>query len=261
MSIFAITDIDIVYINNLSLKDKLLMKQCNKYYNGIINDVVIQEYNKFTQKNKKMNKCEMFHKICEDGLFNLAKYWQSYYDMSDLYSFPYTNNIELMKWLYNIYKVDDYVLDKLLFISCKNGDLEIAKWLYSKFKYISKDIMNGIIYTICQNGHVDIAKWLCENYTIYDAVIFDIFILTISNGYQTNNKLEILKLLFSFDAIPKTKDKIFGYYERCCYNGNLEILKWLNIDYKIDNKDINYLLSFCTRGDKDMINWLKSIKN
>ena len=53
MSIFPITDIDNVFINLLSLDDKLKMIQCNKYYNELCNDVIVKEYKILKQKRNK----------------------------------------------------------------------------------------------------------------------------------------------------------------------------------------------------------------
>ena len=41
-------------------------------------------------------------------------------------------------------------------LSCENGHIKIAKWLYS----LGVDINQCLFRYVCKNGHIEIAKWL-----------------------------------------------------------------------------------------------------
>jgi hypothetical protein len=71
---------------------------------------------------------------------------------------------------------------------CKNGDLEVAKWLhknYELFQGFIKFLSNIIVFEHAyENGHLNVVKWLHENYIINLSYANDnAFILASSNKH------------------------------------------------------------------------------
>jgi hypothetical protein len=104
--------------------------------------------------------------------------------------------------------------------SCKDGNLEMAQWLYSldndniinSYKY--KD---EIISDVCENGHLEVAQWLFYiGYPIENIS----FIRACQRGH-----LEVAQWLYSLGVdIHSNSNKSFCY---ACRFGKLEIAQWL----------------------------------
>ncbi len=95
-------------------------------------------------------------------------------------------------------------IELLFYISCLNGDLEFAKWLYS---IDNNEYDLSPFYVSCYNGYLEFAKWL---YSIDNNFIYE----TDKDG---NTPL---------------------FYS--CFTGKLEIVQWLysinnNLIYKTNN--------------------------
>lgn len=117
MSIFPIIDLDIVYIKQLSLEDKLKMKQCNKYYDELCNDIIIKEYHDYIKRKdeNKVNIDDEYHylfskftDICLFELFNLADYLLKY---NNIHPYEFGNVYEVAVFCGNS-KTIEYI-DKL----------------------------------------------------------------------------------------------------------------------------------------------------
>lgn len=69
------------------------------------------------------------------------------------------NNIEIIKWVHNIYN-DDINMDDMFLIACLNGYLEIAQWIYSLNYCNVNDIIVHAFSEAEKNGQLYIIKWL-----------------------------------------------------------------------------------------------------
>jgi len=117
--------------------------------------------------------------------------------------------------------------------SCKNGELEIAKWLWEiSNKTININKVNDYPFTFaCTNGHIEVAKWLWEisnkNIDIYRR-----------DGYAfcslcRDGQIEVAKFLWNISD-HKTFSKLSYLIEISVDPNHKEIIKWL-IDELLDN--------------------------
>ena len=86
---------------------------------------------------------------------------------------------------------------------CKNGHLEVCKWLESTFNLTTEDIRSKNNYALqlsCWNGHLEVCKWLVSTFN-----------LTTKDARSKNN----YALLWA------------------CYFGHLEVCKWLEETFGI----------------------------
>ena len=72
-------------------------------------------------------------------------------------------HIDIAKWLFSLGSVDIHAFDDMAFRdSCQNGHIDIAKWLYSLGGVDIHALYNYAFNQSCENGQTgyDIAKWL-----------------------------------------------------------------------------------------------------
>jgi hypothetical protein len=173
------------------------------------------------------------------------------------------------------YKNNEDRINKALIYSCKNGQLEITRWILDIYPEISNNNLNNenLFRTSCEKGYLEFAKWLLEKYpaiNIY-ASVEDSF----QNKYNAftesckNGHLEMTIFLHNLDC-----NKIFDEYKNiaffnCCENGKLEVAQWLlsnypliNIDYNIKrifDTPYNTFIECCGNGNIEMVVWLQSL--
>lgn len=234
MSIFSINDIDIVFNNHLSLSDKLLLKQCNKYYNSFLINDIIKEHHKLFSKcvfnDYSIN--NIFFFACINGFELLTKYIYSNYKLDNIDYHEILrlcciyNNLNIVIWLYSINKINKSILvDKYFVWSCKYGKFDLAKWIYSLGVNYNNTQIYGHFIDCCLGNYLEMAKWLQSIYNI---------------------------------DIHHNNDNAF---KKSCYNGNLDVAKWL---YSFGNIDIhdqyNYVYKFSyINCHMHVFYWLKSI--
>src|SRR5690606_4712919 len=83
-------------------------------------------------------KCDVIQKCAKRGYLTLIKYF-----------LPCSKRIH----------------DDAFELSCSNGHLDIAQWLWDTFKDINVHAQNDWAFThSCWNGHLDVAQWLWDTF-------------------------------------------------------------------------------------------------
>ncbi len=131
-------------------------------------------------------------------------------------------DIKMAKWLYSLGEVDIHAkYDKAFRHSCINNHLEISQWLYYlSFGSVNIHEFNDYAFRwSCINNHIEVAKWLqtlCKNYKL------DICNDEITK-YWISNDLEALVKEKKYDEIViKMKYKTYKNEGTCmiCYEEN-----------------------------------------
>lgn len=144
--------------------------------------------------------------------------------------------------------------DRALEVSCRNGHLEVVKWIYSLGNITN---IKSAMYEACAGGHIEIAKWLHSIGILYqfcetDYVFGGIYNRRIINGAR--NHIEILEWLHGL-GVDFSNDSIFL---SSCIQGNIDIAKWLvSIGADIDRSFYGY---GCIIVGRDQFHkWLQNI--
>lgn len=151
-------------------------------------------------------------------------------------------------------------------MSCINGNLEVAKWLYGMNNFLINIHANNdyIFRKSCLGNHINVAKWLL---TLDHLDNFDICYNYNDTFRQAciNNNLETVKFIFSLYkyGLPLIafREAFFGVL---CISGNIEIIKWLIRNYSVSYFDIHYddnivFNELCLRGKIDIIKFLLTL--
>lgn len=156
-------------------------------------------------------------------------------------------HLEFAKWILNAIKnsrecdltQSGYMFDDALNVSCRGGNLEIAKWLI--FECEIKNMHNAMDGA-CTGGHLEIAKW------IIDIIINDVSTIPL---YCRFNGIFLRSALLN-----------------ACFYGHLEIAKWIvalsikysqteHLDTKLIVDDFNEALNTaCQCGRFKFVKWL-----
>jgi len=200
----------------------------------------------------------------------------------------YKNNINIIKWLFSLdIKPCSNEYINIIKIACAEGSLDLIKLLYPLFSKYNKSELNinynkldEVCFTIAvEYGQLEVVQWLYEVIYIDDCNFIDsAFIsacdkpkicecfkycnISVDIKVNENNKLEIIKWLYSLDNkydIHINNDKLFI---TACVNEYLEIAKWI---YSLDDKHENMLnLAFnstCRSNKLEIAKWLYSLDN
>jgi hypothetical protein len=149
--------------------------------------------------------------------------------------------IEIAKWLHKLGGIDIHANNELAFRwSCSEGHIEVAKWLYSLGGVDINALMNDnteddAFQWSCKNGHVKVAKWL---YSLLRGV--DDFAIR-QHAFRSS-----------------------------CINGHIKVAKWLyslgeadeadpevGVNIHVDNNDI--FQWSCCFGHIEVAKWLYSL--
>ena len=166
-----------------------------------------------------------------------------------------SNDLETIKRFYNTHhsEIDDeYGFEKI----CENGNLEIAKWLYS-FGGIDIHMDNDFPFRFaCKYGHSEIVKWLHSLGGI-DIHMDDDFPYRYAcqEGYT-----ELAQWIHSMGNI-NISQKDYDIFCYVCQEGHLEMAQWI---YSMGNIDVEERDSLCFRGVSwtgkiEIIKWLSSL--
>lgn len=218
---------------------------------------------------------EVFIEVCSLGNIEIAKFLvenldidvNAYFDKAFFRSCEH-GHLEITQWLHYNYDINIHTYgstsscfnSELPFrLCCKNGKLEVAKWLDSLG--VNIHVADDICFRMaCSNGHPEVAKWLVSKGNVNieysnGCIIDDIFILSCYNGH-----LEIAQWLYLIENFDKHESLI--YFPSICENGHLEIIKWL-FSLEIVNTDIKRLpecfIKACTNGHLELVQWLLTI--
>jgi len=148
-----------------------------------------------------------------------------------------------VKFLYEKYNVDVHENNEEVFrVSCMNGHLEVAKWLYGLDGKINIHYNNEEAFIDgCYSGDLEVVKWLygLDGKIDIHANREHAFYWSCMYGH-----LEMAKWLYGLDGkidIHGNNEKMF---QMVCGNGNVEILKYLMfLNKKIGVKEINKAIS------------------
>jgi len=170
--------------------------------------------------------------------------------------------LEIIKWLFNMVEINlnnnDPVCSYGLVTACSAGELELAKFFYNDRSNIFEHHYEDSLLQACKNGHLDIIKWLLSvkpdiNISAnYEAP----FRFACYYGY-----LEVAKWLLEIKPDINIS-AVNEAFRLACDNDNLEIAKWLfnvkpDIDITIDDHDILY--SACKTNKIEIVKWLQTI--
>ena len=150
------------------------------------------------------------------------------------------DNIKDKLMLKFLYWNDDYTNTNVFQWSCRNGHLEVVKWLVETFDDIDVHAENEEAFILsCVHGYLEIAKWLFETFGDIDvhANNDEAFRYSCSYGH-----LEIVKwLVKTFDDIDVHIHNEEAF-RRSCETGQLEVAKLLiTIIPDIRQNNDNYL--------------------
>ena len=286
-------DLDNNIIENCDLEDDFInIMMINKYYCKIIsNNKLFVEWKSFYCETKKsrhrmrsMN--FIFGYSCAYNFLCFSKYLFKKYYSPDLPA----GSGSAEKYLYsiNIHADNEYAFRE----SCRNGHLEMAKWLIGLKLIIKINIHAGYKNSdneyafrwACINGHLAVAKWLVElsKKTEYGLINIHERVVPLSNTGDIfrntceNGQLEVAKWLLEL-----SKEKEFGIIDInshkelnfiiTCSTGHLDVAKWLLELYKNYGLEFNNtrqiysytnhvyeeaFLGCCENGNLDVAKWL-----
>lgn len=137
----------------------------------------------------------LFLEFCKVGdLDKAAKLYKSTCDIDWAFRLSCKNgHLEVAKWLHSV-GADVHACNDYSFIwSCAYGHLEVAQWLYSLGAPVNRysSCACAFIWS-CEDGHIDVAQWLHS-------------ISTTSNGHAMNDKA----------------------FRKSCKYGHIEVSQWL----------------------------------
>ena len=159
-------------------------------------------------------------------------------------------NLENIKNIYSLYPTIDICIMELgIYYACSNNQLEIAKWIYSKYpNMFQKDIdmtifcfYDNLFIQICYNNNLEIVKWLYSIKNpkfdisriikhIFDSITKDIFFSLelkkyFDYKYEKCKFLNLLKYLAEIN--PNMIDSFIKTFNYSCIWNNIKMAKWL----------------------------------
>ena len=147
-------------------------------------------------------------------------------------------NMEIMQWLFDKSVELDHPFfderDELFEWRCRNGDLEIVKWIFEMNDLYNLEVMDLHIHgdlpfiLACENGHLELAKWLWQkSIDLRSPIVVGVEKL-IPRIYSLNFS-DILKWLCQICIENNIKVRIDDYYFRsACITNRLEVAKCLS---------------------------------
>jgi len=151
--------------------------------------------------------------------------------------------IDIIKWLFSNYKINDDGSWQAIAMAAKNGYFEIAKWLcinHPSHNCIDNMVIN---YAAC-SGNLKMIVWLYNNFS--KEMSWHAIINAAKNGH-----LDTIVWLYNHGCKCSSEAII-----QAAYHGHLDIVKWIykNSDLHCVSKDaIEYARS---RGCHSIIRWL-----
>lgn len=129
-----------------------------------------------------------------------------------------------------------------------------------QYGYTNHEIRYENVFSLaCKNGHLEIAKWLLENNSmLYQSIKYE----DICNRACKEGYIEILQLIMEMKTNIKTAE-LTHYFWLACLNGHIEIAKYLyqmnpfiTLTYITDEQKINQI---SRDGYSQIIHWLCDI--
>lgn len=171
-------------------------------------------------------------------------------------------NSEIVKWVHGL---NDLTIaaehhNDLFGMCCEKGYLEIAKWLYDKYSpgtiNICKLSMQSFMNS-CKNGHIDVIRWLCSlDNNIHKR---DKYLI---RGCYLNKQIELVRWFHSLGGIENETYECA--FQSACDGGDLSGIKFLyslenvNINIHADNERAFRLAA--RNGHIEVIRYLNSLE-
>lgn len=225
---------------------------------------------------KLINKC--FLTSCRNGHLEVIEYMLSlknHFNINDAFRIVCSNNhLKLVKYFisktefYNKIYIPD---SELLIDCCRNGHLDIVKFLYQlnempdhkiSFRLKKNDVFN----VSCKRGHLKIAKWIYQ-LAIQSGEKINIkdFIKYISKHNRFKHH-KVAKFIYSLNQKLPSNERMINSFKLSCVRGNLKMAKWIynlcrmnNFKINISHDDYFLFKESCERGHAGIAEWLYSL--
>ena len=189
-----------------------------------------QVQNEININNSNKSRLKIFRELCKE-----SKYSEVYSEIYDL-----------------IRLSDDIIFKKQCFdYACKNGYKDIAQWIYNNyFMYHSSneftEYLKNLAYDVCKNGRLEVFKWMIQ-------IKSDIFNDNYNNYFESASENQHFHILEWICKTAKKQGKTIDINSsfRMAINRSLyQLAKWL-LDLSIyDTNKINILLEFAFNSVK-----------
>jgi hypothetical protein len=157
--------------------------------------------------------------------------------------------------------------EQMFIDSCENGQLETAKFIYSKCDEVHAFNLVTAFNKCCKKGHIDIAQWLysfdIEGYRT-DVDLAPLFRIACEEGY-----FELAKWLYS---LKKKDNKELDIYEidaefafgHSRFAEHLDVAKWIHSlifaeGQRANANSVEIFCQYCIKGNTDVAQWLYSM--
>lgn len=274
------------------------------FFQGIIaassNDrltVVKELFKKNSEAQKYLE--DMLIQCCIHGSIKVCKFlYSECYSIINYRAFELCvefGHFEMAEWIYNEIDIDEYIVEELLsddlvrakfihrllgqtdkefVISCANGYMKVAKWLFKMGADIYHD-NNKAFELCCAGGHIELATWL---YPIYENInIDDAFVSSCKNGqieivswlnilgdisdvildafYASCEFDKVIIFNFLYDLYVDFIECSQFYYVACKYGSNGIIKRFLDMHLnKVINLDLEHGFAIsCKQGHQDTV--------
>jgi len=166
-------------------------------------------------------------------------------------------HINIAKWIIKNYLNLEYdTLNEGFKEACKNGHLNIVKWIKDIFLEINYNTLNKAFREACKHGHLSIVKWLTENWPNIDHRALDDYAFCQACGH---GHIETAKWLIKNWPEMNVQVNTYHAFYNACDHGNLHVAKWLieqypNVNYK--NYANSAFQAACASGHLHVVKWL-----
>ena len=148
-------------------------------------------------------------------------------------------------------------LNNIAFIRmCENGNLELAKYLYEKYKFDLRTDDDFYFRFVCSYGQLDFVKWLTRECP-------EIYIWAKSrDAFRCAARYGHINILEWFENKKDTRSNDdYAFIIACCY-GNLNSAKWLfeNCEINIHSNLEEPFRKACFNGHTEIVEWLYDLE-
>ena len=206
---------------------------------------------------------DLIETTCENGHLKILKWLSKFTTLKSRInkeSEPIENMSHIIIKMYNgddckVYyekKLSILVNTNYFELACKNGHLNVVKWLHRNCIFSDMNI-EDIFKLVCNNNHIETAKWLLEQYNCLSTHYVSIFFYSCYHGHT-----EISQWIFDL-VQQKNLTPINIHYDdeflfrNCCRHARYEIIAWLlNFSINIHAHNDEAFRLCCEHGHLDM---------